>query len=192
MNKAKFLGLLFAFCLSVNLNAYSIQNDTFIDEQLSDIEVQKPKTNLEYDYSDTDFVKIPLRITEKITTQKKNKSYEGQKLTFIVDDNIYYENKLLVKKGTIATARLEIITTKGFAGIPAEIFITDFEIENLDSNKIKEPVSKRGFSMTALIFPIKWALTPFPPMGSLVNLAVGFNASLTPKQILDIYYYPNY
>ena len=69
---------------------------------------------------------------------------------------------------------------------------TDFEIENLDSNKIKEPVSKRGFSMTALIFPIKWALTPFPPMGSLVNLAVGFNASLTPKQILDIYYYPNY
>ena len=147
MNKAKFLGLLFAFCLSANLNAYSIQNDTFIDEQLSDIELQKPKTNLEYDYSDTDFVKIPLRITEKITTQKKNKSYEGQKLTFIVDDNIYYENKLLVKKGTIATARLEIITTKGFAGIPAEIFITDFEIENLDSNKIKEPVSKRGFSM---------------------------------------------
>ena len=89
MNKAKFLGLLFAFCLSANLNAYSIQNDTFIDEQLSDIELQKPKTNLEYDYSDTDFVKIPLRITEKITTQKKNKSYEGQKLTFIVDDNIY-------------------------------------------------------------------------------------------------------
>lgn len=46
MNKAKFLGLLFAFCLSVNLNAYSIQNDTFIDEQLSDIEVQKPTLNM--------------------------------------------------------------------------------------------------------------------------------------------------
>ncbi len=151
-----------------------------------------PSFALEYDFSATDSVKIPMRITETITTAKRNKAYEGQQLKFIVDEDVYYDNELLVAKGTEATARLEIITTRGFAGVPAEIFITDFAIPNLDSRKFIEPVSKRGFSTTMLIIPIKLALTFLPPFGSIANVMVGFNAKLTPKQVLKVEYFPNY
>lgn len=151
-----------------------------------------PANGAAYDFSDTTCVKIPLRISEKITTALKNKSYEGQKLKFIVDEDVYFNNKILVSKGTEVSARIEIMTTRGFAGVPGEIFITDFEIPDLDSRKIIEPVSRRGFSTTTLIMPVKWALTPFPPLGSITNVAVGFNASLTPKKRIYVEYYPNY
>lgn len=192
MNK-KFLLFLFCFVCGFGIACSNeVLKDSFVDESLLNVETIRPEPVLNYDFSDTDIVKIPLRITETITTSLKNKSYEGQQIKFLVDSDVYYKNKILVKKGTCVNARLEIITTRGFAGIPAEIFITDFKIPGLDSNKIMEPVSKRGFSTTTLILPVKWILTPFPPLGSITNLAVGFNTTLTPNQLLYVDYYPNF
>jgi len=189
MNKLLCLILSLFFCSNFCF-AKPIRTDKFLDKVLSQMEVEQPVINSEYDFSNPDCVQIPMRITKKITTSLKNKSYEGERLEFIVDENVYYDNELLVKKGEVVTAKIEIMTTRGFVGVPAEIFIFDFNIPNLDSNKIEQPVSRRGFSTTTLILPIKWALTPFPPLGSITNIFVGFNASLTPKKVLKLNYYP--
>lgn len=195
MNKISFL---FLFVLSIFLGflpAYSIVQDAytdFIEQTLINKTLDEPIVNDEYDYSYTDYVDIPLRITETITTSKTNKTPEGKELTFIVFQDVYFNNQKIIKRGTIATARLEIITTRGFAGVPAEIFITDFKIPNLNEKGFAEPVSKRGFSMTAWILPAKWMLTPLPPLGSLTNIFVGFNAKLTPDETIVLRYYPNY
>lgn len=191
MNKL-LLTLLCIFLCSEITSSQTILNDNLVDETLSNIEIKKPESVIEYDYSATDNIIIPLRITKKITTALIKKSYEGQNLEFIVEKDVYYNQEKLVSKGDSVTARLEIITTRGLVGVPAEIFITDFDIPNLDNNKIMEPVSKRGFSTTALIIPVKAILTPFPPFGSISNIFIGFNASLTPKKTIKIHYYPKF
>lgn len=192
MNKIFSLFFL-AFTLFWGINpSYSIVRDDFIEQILINKTTDEPKINDNYDYSYTDYVEIPLRITETITTSKRNKSFEGKELNFIVFEDIFYNKEKIIKRGTIVTARLELMTTRGFAGVPAEIFITDFKIPNLDEKGIVQPISKRGFSMTAWILPVKWALTPLPPLGSLTNVFVGFNTKLTPDETIILKYYPNY
>jgi len=166
--------------------------DTFVENSLANTELVNPYNPVEYNFQNTDVVTIPLRIDEKITTARKNKSYEGQKVKFFVDEDVYYNHKILVKKDTPVEAKIEIIITRGLAGIPAEIFLTDFSIDGIDNAKIQQYCVKRGFSTTTLILPIKWALTPFPPLGSLTNLAIGGNATISPKKRFYINYFPNY
>lgn len=188
MNKLFLILVLFLFCPVIVF----AQTDSFVEETLGNKIIAKPSTNLVYDYSDTDCVRIPLKITKKITTGLRNKSFEGQKLEFVVAEDVYYKNKILIAKDTLAKARLQSMITRGFAGLPAEIYITDFEIGNLNKNNFIEPVTRRGFSTTEWIFPIKFALTPFPPFGSLTNIFVGGNATLTPRKTIYVNYYPNY
>lgn len=189
----KILALMFSFFIFSSLiSSAELVRDSFIEETLSTKKFKSPDIVTDYNYSNPDCVRIPLKISERITTYKFNKAYEGQPLKFTVSENVYYNDELLVKKGTEASAKIEIITTRGFAGIPAEIFISNFDISGLDKNKILEPVSKRGFSMTTLILPIKWALTPFPPLGSFTNIIVGTNAVLAPRDTIYIEYYPNF
>lgn len=192
MNKKTIFILFFIYLNLLSCFSREIFKDGLVERTLSNVEVQKPEINLEYDYSDVDCVKIPIKINEKITTAKRNKSHEGQKLYFMVVRDVFYNNRRIIPRGTIVKAKIEIMTTRGFAGIPAEIFISDFEIPNIDNNKIMQPISKTGISMTAFIMPIKWALTPIPPLGMITNIIVGTNAVIRPRNILNIYYYPNY
>jgi hypothetical protein len=46
--------------------------------------------------------------------------------------------------------------------------------------------------MSLLVFPLKWALTPFVGVGSLTNLIFGRNAYVTDKDTIVIYYYPDW
>ena len=43
-----------------------------------------------------------------------------------------------------------------------------------------------------MVYPIKWALTPIPGVGSLTNFILGGNAKITPKDKIIIYYYPEW
>lgn len=184
MNKNFVLFLIFMSFVSTSALAMPVENGS-VQDSLN-------FSGVGYNFENPDCVKIPLKISERITTYRHNKTYEGKPLKFTVSENIYYNDELLVKKGTEATAVVEIITTRGFAGIPAEIFLSKFDICGLDKNKIMQPVSKRGFSMTTLILPIKWVLTPFPPLGSFTNIIVGTNAVLAPRDTIYIEYYPKF
>ena len=43
-----------------------------------------------------------------------------------------------------------------------------------------------------MVFPIKWALTPIPGVGSLTNFILGGNASITEDDTVTVYYYPDW
>ena len=51
---------------------------------------------------------------------------------------------------------------------------------------------KKGISFAMFVFPIKWALTPIPFVGSLTNLIMGTNAKITKSDEVVIYYFPNW
>lgn len=149
-----------------------------------------PALSLDYDFSSTKKLPIIMNIVEPISTKKTLR--EGQNIKFKVKENLYYKNKLLVKKGSIIDAKLEMIVTRGMNGFPAEIIIDDFKIPNIKKSQLISTYSKVGQNRSLIVYPIKWALTWIPLVGSLTNLIKGGHAKISEKDTITIYYYPEW
>lgn len=188
MNKCLCLAMCF---LLTSLSAFAIVRDEFIEEKLSKVEVEKPQTNTEYNYTSVKRVPIKLNIIETVTT-KKDEIYEGQVLKFQTKYDIRNKGKLLIKKGAPATAVVETYMSRGLNGIPAVIILDNFEINGIDKTKLKATYIKRGQNRTIIVLPIKWALTLIPGAGYSTNLILGGHASIKKKDTITVYYYPNW
>ncbi len=183
----KFLILLTFIITFLPCSAEIIQDD-FANETLKNI--TKPKTHTSYNYQDLTKIPIRLSVTEKINSETE--LYEGQIVKYRVIKDVYYNNKIVVKKNQEISVRIGAILSPGMNGIPASIILTNFEIPNVDSNKITYTYEILGQDRSLFVFPLKWALTPIPPTGSLTNFIMGGHAKLKPKKIITIYYHPNW
>ncbi len=187
MNKVIYTFLIFFTFTTINAKATMI--DSFVDQTLKNVEVIKPISNTDYNYESLENFKIKLKITENIYG-KKNRIYDGQKLKFKVLEDVFYNNELILKRSDIVTGTIQTYTTRGMNGIPGMIIIDNFEIPGLDKNKLKGLYVKKGLDFTIYVLPLKWALTPLPPTGSLTNILLGGNAKITDKDKIIIEYYP--
>ena len=181
--------IVFLAFLLVGNNCFAIVQDEVMDELLKDIKPAKPLTNLNYNYESFNCIPIKLKITEKITT-KKDGIYDNQPLTFKVRQNVKYNGEVILKQGTIVKAAVDSYLSRGMNGIPASIVIDNYYVPGIDSAKIKGFYKKRGLNLSLMVYPIKWALTPIPGVGSLTNFILGGNASITEDDTVTIYYYP--
>ena len=151
--------------------------------------LSSPVFCLEYDYSSIKSVPIRLLITEEIST--KMPIQEGQTVKFKVINNVRY-GKLDLKKGDIVKAKIECIVTSGMNGFPAEIIIDNFEIPNVEQTQLVSTYTKQGQNRCLWVYPLKWALTPFPPTGSITNIIKGGHAKIKKTDIITLYYYPEW
>ena len=165
-----------------------ILDDDFANSTL--IDVKQPQTCLKYNYVSTKKVPIKLAFTEKLGTEKD--VYEGQSVELKILNDVILNNKVVVKKDTIAHAKIGIIISTGMNGIPASIILEDFEIPNIQSNKLSGSFELFGQDRSLFVFPLKWALTPLPPTGSLTNFIMGGHVKLKPKKKITVYYYPDW
>ena len=116
----------------------------------------------------------------------------NQEIKLKVRNNVYCHDCLFVKKGTIATARIETIITKGMNGFPAEIILNNFKIDGVESSHLMGEYIKAGRSWALMVYPIKWALTPIPFVGSLTNLIKGGDANIETDDLIIVKYYPHW
>ena len=189
MNK-KILIFLLILLLIGNYAFADIIKDELVEETLKGKVFDEIEVNTDYNYESTERLVIKLKILHDISTKKYIQ--EGDILKFVVKQNVRYNRKLIVKQGTIATARVKAYTTRGLNGIPGQIIIDDFKIPGLDSNKLKSTYINRGLDLTVLVLPIKWALTPIPFVGSFTNLIIGGHGKITDKDNITLYYYPHW
>lgn len=189
MNKV--FSLLFSMFLFSSLSTFAFERDTFIEEILSSKQIEKPVQNLKYDYTDVDKIPIKLQIQTPITT-KNDSIVEGQLIDFVVREDVKYNHRVVIPKGTKATAVIQTYQSRGMNGIPAIIVLDDFEIPNLDKSKLKDDYIKRGQDRSYIVFPIKWALTLIPFAGYSTNLILGGHAHIKKKHNVIIYYYPKW
>lgn len=187
----RFIFLLITMVIFSTTSQATILRDEIIEDFLSTQYLKKPYINLDYNYESTEKIPIKLKPTKKIST-KEDEIQEGQIITFKVTEDVFYKNQRIVEKGTIATAKIETYITKGMNGLPGTIIIDKFSFENIPQEKLKGTIIKKGLNFALLVFPIKWALTPLPPTGSLTNIIFGCNAKLTPRDKITIYYYPHW
>ncbi len=175
MNKLAIFILLFGLLITP---AYSTEENT------QDI---KP---LPYNYLSTISVPIKLEIVEEFTT--KEPLNEGDILKFRVLKDAFYNGQSVVKKGDIINGRIETIITAGMNGFPAEIIVDDFEIPGIKSSQMQSTYIKKGQNRCFWVYPLKWALTPIPFVGSLTNFIKGGHARIKTKDVITIYYYPEW
>ncbi len=147
-------------------------------------------TTLPYDFSDTERVLIKLSILEEIST--KTPHLEGEDIKFKAIEDVFYKDKYILNKGDIVTAKLETIITSGMNGFPAEIIVDDFIIPNVKPSQLVSTYTKKGQNRCLWVYPLKWSLTLIPFAGSLTNFIKGGHARLKPKDIVTLYYYPNW
>lgn len=145
---------------------------------------------LPYDFSSTEYVPIKLSITKEVST--KDEIVEGQKLEFKVLKDVYYKDKLVVKKDDIVTATLETIVTSGMNGFPAELVVDDFDIPGIKKSQLISTYIKKGQNRCFWVYPLKWALTIIPIAGSLTNFIMGGHARIKTKDVITLYYFPHW
>lgn len=181
-----FLLFLFMFVFSP---AYALED--FIVNEL-DTENQKPPViNKNYNYEDV--VRVPVYISpkEKISTKDKY-LYEGEKLKFVVLETVKYNGETILNKNDIIKGTVKYIIKSGMNGIPYSIYLDDFEIPNISPNKIMGEYHKDGQNRGYFVLPLKWALTILPPTGSLTNVIKGGHCTISDREKIVIYYYPNW
>lgn len=193
----KLLTILLA--ISFLLQGITFANEIPLDEtkkpaaNTAEIQTNTQNTNiseLPYDYSSTEAIPIKLSIINEVST--KDGLIEGQKLKFKVLEDVYYENMPVVKKDDIITGTVETIITSGMNGFPAEIIVDDFEIAGINSSQLISTYIKKGQNRCFWVYPLKWALTIIPFVGSLTNFIMGGHARLKTKDVITIYYFPKW
>lgn len=164
---------------------------TFFTPQVmaNNTEIQTTE-DLEYNFSSTFSVPIKLAITKDFTT--KEPINEGEKLQFTIIDDVFINQDKILSAGTLVNAKLETIVTAGMNGFPAEIIISDFELPGINTSQLMQTYTVKGTNRCFWVYPLKWALTPIPFVGSLTNLIKGGHAKLKTSDIITIYYYPEW
>lgn len=150
----------------------------------------KPKVYTNYNFEATTKIPVNLKIIEDI--QSESDIYEGQIIKFKVARDVFYNNKVVIHRGTVVLATVSVIVTSGMNGIPASIIFRDFEIDNVNSGQITDSYEVFGQDRSLLVFPLKWVLTPLPPTGTLTNFIKGGHAKVTKKTPVTVYYYPEW
>lgn len=195
MNKLLTILLAISFLLQGITFANEIPLDATKKPAANTAEIQTNTQNtniseLPYDYSSTEAIPIKLSIINEVST--KDGLIEGQKLKFKVLEDVYYENMPVVKKDDIITGTIETIITSGMNGFPAEIIVDDFEIAGINSSQLISTYIKKGQNRCFWVYPLKWALTIIPFVGSLTNFIMGGHARIKTKDVITIYYFPKW
>ncbi len=173
------------------LSVSAIEKDFLVDEFLAGRKFDKPETFTDYDFSDTERIPIYLRVVTDIST-KDGSAKEGQIINLKAIKNVYHNDKLIVKRGEPVTAEIKLVVDSGMNGIPYYIYLDDFKFQNLKSSRILADYKKSGCNRTYWVLPLKWALTPLPPTGSLTNFIKGGHAKISTGDTIVVYYFPNW
>lgn len=189
MNKfLLFVSLVVFSAISVNAE---IVHDDFMDKHIETVNIKKPVTNTNYNYESVEKIPIKLKITETINT-KHDGVYDEMPLSFFVKEDVRHNGKVIIRKGEVVRANVETYMERGMNGIPAVIIVDNFVIKGISPKKIKGTYITRGLNLSLVVFPLKWALTPIPGVGSLTNLILGGNAKISNRKTVTIYYYPEW
>lgn len=172
-----------------NSSEYAIEGSSEAEHSGLRVDIQSQEV-LPYDFSSTEYVPIKLSITKEVST--KDEIVEGQKLEFKVLKDVYYKDKLVVKKDDIVTATLETIVTSGMNGFPAELVVDDFDIPGIKKSQLISTYIKKGQNRCFWVYPLKWALTIIPIAGSLTNFIMGGHARIKTKDVITLYYFPHW
>lgn len=164
--------------------------DELVEKTLQNVSDVYPEPNLDYDYSNINFIPVKIRFLEPITT-KNGRNFEGQAVKFETVNNVYDGGRKLLAGGTVGTARIETISPRASMGVPADLIIANFVVGDLNRKKIDGQIVKSGANLTAVAGALKYTVgTVLPGTGYLFMLIKGGQAKINTGDIYEIRYLP--
>lgn len=162
--------------------------DELVETTLKNVGEKYPEANLNYDYSNINYIPIKVKFLETISSKENG---EGQIIKFVVTEDIFADGKKFISNGTTGRAKLENVSPRGSLGVPADITISKFEIEGLDKKKFDGNIVKYGANLTLLAAALKYSVgSVIPGTGYLFMLIKGGNVKIKPTEIFEIRYVP--
>lgn len=134
------------------------------------------------DLENSNLAKIKIRIRNPLTTKNKTVD-EGDYIEFETVEAVYINNRNY-PKGTIVKARVENISQNRSKGVPADIVIGNFTIDN---HKLNGEITKTGANRSLWVYPASYIGSGFFGLGALLLFIRGGHAKITPFENFTIY-----
>lgn len=167
-----------------------LMKDELVEATLKGKVFENPYKPYQYNYENTTSIPVRLSVISDINSEQD--IHEGQDVVFVVKNDVYHKGHRIIKKGDFVYAKVNTIIKSGMNGIPASIVFGDFKFNGLESAKFTGTYEKFGQDRSLWVYPLKWALTPLPPTGTLTNFIKGGHAKLKSREIFEIYYHPGW
>lgn len=130
----------------------------------------------------SDYIPIFIRIKHPIST-KNRKIDEGDIIDFETTSAVKVQGTTL-PKGSTVKARIENISQNGMKGVPADIVIGNFKINN---TLLAGEIAKTGANRSLWVYPIGYIGSAFFGAGSLLFFIRGGHAKIKRNEIYTIY-----
>lgn len=174
--------------LVIEYKKIPVYKDKLVETTLNGKVFEIPEPNLDYDYSDASSVIVKLHPKSKITTN--GKLCNGDTVHFIVKEDVFFNGKLILQKDSEVSAIIENISPNDRYGVPANLVISRFSANGLDSKTLDGEFAKQGISKSIWVYPLCYFLMPFGGAGIPVTFIRGGNVKINPDDVVEIYYRP--
>ncbi|MDD3593012.1 MAG: hypothetical protein PHX18_00120 [Candidatus Gastranaerophilales bacterium] len=168
-----------------------IISDEQIKKYLEEKKYEIPQVNLVYDYTSIEQYPIKIKVAKYVTSKQKNA--EGQFINFYTKEKITLKDGTILPANTLITGRIETIAPNQVMGIPADIDIGSFKIDNYPNINIQGTLDKKGANRAIWVYPLAYSGIIFFGIGVVVTYFLfmpirGGHAKLQKWQTYTIYY----
>lgn len=184
--------------LKPKANKLSVIDDTFAKNNKNKNQYIKPKVDFNEQivvvaqkpaqikkvviYSGENSIPVKIRIKNYLSTRQKID--EGDILDFETVSELKIKNKFY-PIGTTVKARIETISYNKSMGVPSDIVIGNFLIDNIP---LSGEISKTGANRSLWLYPSVYLTSCFFGMGLLLMPIRGGHAKIRPEQHYTVYY----
>lgn len=163
--------------LQIKKANYVPLSDNLANRLDKNLVVKNNKENKKIYSASTDVIKI-----SPVKNYTTRNSALGDSVNFVLMSDTKINNTLY-KKGYPISAKVENISQNGAYGVPSDVVIGNFKIENqiLDGN-----ITKQGANRSIWVYPTAYMLLPFFGMGLFVLPIRGGHAKLYSSKVYEI------
>lgn len=178
------------------VNNQSKSQELIIQDELANKIVSKsvaksPSQTLSYDFESVNQIPVKLSIINAISS--KSPLVEGQKLEFKVLNDVKINDRQILKKDTVVNATLETVSQRQAFGVPANLVIDNFVIQDpaFKDVKLEGMINKIGANRSLWVYPLGYTFTPFFGAGLVVFTVRGGQAIIKNTDEYTVNYYPD-
>jgi len=141
-----------------------------------DTKIEKPNTNLKYNYENNQKYSFKIQAINNISTRNKTLK-EGQFVEFKLLEDFNYKNTL-IRKDAIIKGKIENISQNGTYGIPYNLTISNFKYNNI---ALDGTLRIQGANRAIWVYPCAYLTSMFFGMGLLFIPIKGGHAKLSKR-----------
>ena len=156
-------------------------SDNFVNTSLNKYKNEKLVAYIPANFQNLQKMSMQLKAKKYLTTRNK-KVKEGTIIEFVLAKDIVYNEKLY-KKGSTVKARVENISLNQAYGIPAQLEVGNFSINN---EKLDTKLSVQGANRALWVVPVGYVGTLFLCLGLFVLPIRGGHAKLSPNKTYNL------